>query len=206
VLFMEVFIPTGILNESGRRQLGQRLIAEVLQGGAPEVVARARAMTQVIVHEGLMTGGHAAGASDPSAYVVRAHMPAGHSNDRMRAELVSRITRVLRELDGNPERADEEPRVWVYLVEVPDGQIGALGTVQRLSDIMQMVLAPGGARTARRVPSAEPAPDTAIDPICGMTVALTDAAITLEHEGTRYVFCCDTCRDLFAEERGVPSS
>ena len=40
--------------------------------------------------------------------------------------------------------------------------------------------------------------DTAIDPVCGMTVDKASAQHTLEHEGARYYFCCRTCRDKFA--------
>jgi YHS domain-containing protein len=56
-------------------------------------------------------------------------------------------------------------------------------------------------RPYREAPqAAEPAPGTAIDPICGMTVALTDTAIILEHQGTTYAFCCNGCRAVFAEQ------
>jgi xanthine dehydrogenase accessory factor len=46
--------------------------------------------------------------------------------------------------------------------------------------------------------SAElPAPETAIDPICGMTVAIATAAHRLEHEGTTYYFCGPGCLRKF---------
>jgi xanthine dehydrogenase accessory factor len=42
----------------------------------------------------------------------------------------------------------------------------------------------------------------AIDPICGMTVAVTEAAIAAETpEGTFY-FCCPGCRDAFLADPG----
>ena len=46
-------------------------------------------------------------------------------------------------------------------------------------------------------PSAE-----AVDPVCGMTVAITPAAISLEHDGTTYYFCCAGCRASFEREPG----
>ena len=41
------------------------------------------------------------------------------------------------------------------------------------------------------------APETAVDPICGMIVAVDGAAHTLEHEGTTYYFCGPGCLRKF---------
>jgi Cu+-exporting ATPase len=40
--------------------------------------------------------------------------------------------------------------------------------------------------------------DTALDPVCGMTVARSSAKHTFEHDGVRYFFCSGSCRDKFA--------
>jgi P-type Cu+ transporter len=40
--------------------------------------------------------------------------------------------------------------------------------------------------------------DTAIDPVCGMTVDKSTAQHTLEHDGAIYYFCCRSCREKFA--------
>ena len=40
--------------------------------------------------------------------------------------------------------------------------------------------------------------DTAIDPVCGMTVDKSTAQHTLVHDGVHYYFCCRSCRDKFA--------
>jgi xanthine dehydrogenase accessory factor len=37
----------------------------------------------------------------------------------------------------------------------------------------------------------------AVDPVCGMTVAIVDGAITTEFEGVAYYFCSPGCRDTF---------
>jgi xanthine dehydrogenase accessory factor len=39
--------------------------------------------------------------------------------------------------------------------------------------------------------------ETAVDPICGMAVAVAGAAHTLEHHGTTYYFCCAGCLRKF---------
>jgi xanthine dehydrogenase accessory factor len=63
--------------------------------------------------------------------------------------------------------------------------------------------------------SAEPAPvtaapaplvistETAVDPVCGMDVAVSEASIQLERGGELYYFCSEGCRDTFSAE-GVP--
>ncbi|MEM7350861.1 MAG: XdhC family protein [Acidobacteriota bacterium] len=44
------------------------------------------------------------------------------------------------------------------------------------------------------------ASQTAIDPICGMSVSTHDALHTFEHEGMQFYFCCASCRNRFAND------
>ncbi len=44
-------------------------------------------------------------------------------------------------------------------------------------------------------------PLTAIDPVCGMTVAAVDSSLHLDHDGTRYYFCGPGCLAAFAADR-----
>jgi xanthine dehydrogenase accessory factor len=46
------------------------------------------------------------------------------------------------------------------------------------------------------------AAEEAIDPVCGMTVAVTQAAIYVETQEGRVYFCCPSCRDAFAADPG----
>jgi YHS domain-containing protein len=41
------------------------------------------------------------------------------------------------------------------------------------------------------------APAQAIDPICGMTVAVVEGAISAAHEGVAFYFCAPGCRKAF---------
>jgi xanthine dehydrogenase accessory factor len=76
---------------------------------------------------------------------------------------------------------------------------------------------PSRARTAALEPDqqgpmvpAEPPPaaaaavvgstETAIDPVCGMEVAVSEASIHLERGGELYYFCSEGCRDTFSAE------
>ena len=46
----------------------------------------------------------------------------------------------------------------------------------------------------------EKSADTAIDPVCGMTVVKATAKATFEYKGTTYYFCSTGCKEAFAKE------
>jgi xanthine dehydrogenase accessory factor len=54
----------------------------------------------------------------------------------------------------------------------------------------------------RAAPSAPPPPALieALDPICGMTVAIATARHTAEFGGRTFYFCCGGCRERFLRE------
>jgi xanthine dehydrogenase accessory factor len=45
-------------------------------------------------------------------------------------------------------------------------------------------------------------PQTAVDPVCGMTVAATPTSLRLEHGGKTWYFCGPGCRQAFADDPG----
>jgi len=47
---------------------------------------------------------------------------------------------------------------------------------------------------------APPRGATAVDPMCGMEVAIAGATPRLEHDGATVYFCCEGCRDAFAAD------
>ena len=47
------------------------------------------------------------------------------------------------------------------------------------------------------------ADETAIDPVCGMTVAKAEAKATYEHDGKTYYFCATSCKEAFAKDPGT---
>jgi xanthine dehydrogenase accessory factor len=60
--------------------------------------------------------------------------------------------------------------------------------------------APAPARSLPVVPAV--APETALDPVCGMTVAAVPASLHLEHDGQIWYFCGPGCRQAFADAPG----
>ena len=43
---------------------------------------------------------------------------------------------------------------------------------------------------------------TVTDTVCGMTIDLTTAAASAEHEGQTYHFCCAHCHQAFLRDPG----
>src|SRR5215471_11858144 len=58
------------------------------------------------------------------------------------------------------------------------------------------------ARSSGDGPAASRGPEEATDPVCGMTVAVTESAIYVEAQQGRVYFCCQSCRDAFAADPG----
>lgn len=61
-----------------------------------------------------------------------------------------------------------------------------------LAQIIQLRSAP-----VRPLPLLVDEPETAIDPICKMTVAAVEASIHVDVDGSRWYFCCPGCRTTF---------
>lgn len=60
-------------------------------------------------------------------------------------------------------------------------------------------------RRATALPTvlAVQAPVTAVDPICGMTVAVTDDTPSAERDGETYYFCCEGCQRAFLAQQAA---
>ena len=199
---IELFAPKGCLSEVQRQLLSERLVTDLISAeGAPaEMVQRARDMTSLVVQEPEIwtVGGQRVATTDALRFLVRVTMPGGNLSDAMRGELITRVTRVLAEVVGDSDRFYREPIAWVQIVEAPDGNLGAFGRVMRTTDILD--LAVHGELPEHNVEEG-PSADTVIDPICGMTVSLTDDAIVIEQDDIKLAFCSTTCRDTFQAER-----
>jgi xanthine dehydrogenase accessory factor len=83
--------------------------------------------------------------------------------------------------------------------------IGASSPAEIAIAILAELVAEGKAQPA--VPAAGPTPGTspatAVDPICGMEVLVSDATPRLEVSGDTVYFCCEGCRSTYAEEHAT---
>ena len=168
-------------------------------------------------------------APDDAAVVVASH---GHDEERVLTEAlragVPYVALVASEVRGRAVRESldlsEEERARLH---TPAGlEIGAETPEEIALAILAEIVALRPEGQAGRVPRprataieatpaespepvrAAPAPvglstETAIDPVCGMEVAVSEASIQLERDGELHYFCSEGCRDTFSAQ-GVP--
>jgi xanthine dehydrogenase accessory factor len=75
------------------------------------------------------------------------------------------------------------------------------------ADVAISILAELVAERTAHPPVAVPEPVlAAVDPVCGMQVAATDATLHLDAPGGRVYFCCESCRSTYAEQAGDVAS
>jgi len=158
-------------------------------------------------------------ASEPSpddaAVVVASH---GHDEERvLTAALRSRVpyvALVASQIRGDAVRQSLDlPEELLAELHTPAGlEIGAETHEEIALAILAEIVALRRLGTAEAYASAPPEPaaapasaptEAAIDPVCGMEVAVSVASIQLERDGERYYFCSEGCRDSFSAE-GVP--
>ena len=58
----------------------------------------------------------------------------------------------------------------------------------------------GAAEPERPARTPPPRRSVAVDPVCGMEVAISPASLQLDVDGERHYFCGEGCRDSFAAE------
>ncbi|MGE5746013.1 MAG: XdhC family protein [Solirubrobacterales bacterium] len=160
--------------------------------------------------------------ADAAAVVVASH---GHDEERvLTAALrsgVPYVALVASQIRGDAVRQSLDlPEELLSQLHTPAGlEIGAetpeeialailaeIVALKRLGRAEAYVAAP--AEPAHAPPEPAPAPppapiEAAVDPVCGMEVAISTASIQLEREGERFYFCSEGCRDSFSAE-GVP--
>lgn len=140
--FVEVFSTPGTPRPEQRRQIAERLVAEVMAGeGAPDT-EYAREISWLVWHsvDAWSVGGRAMNGSEPPRYVVRVSVPAASLTDAKREDIVARVTRVLADADDEPERLYSSISSFVLINEVPEGNWGGIGRVFRFNEIASFVM------------------------------------------------------------------
>lgn len=204
MMTIEVLVRKGTTTAAQRAALGRALLTGLItEDGAPDAVLdKARALTNVLVHEPDVW----VTADDAPRYLVRVVVPGSWHSKDFGAYMIPRITEVLerslrsehrdRATEPDPGRLYREPHCQVQIIGLKEHALGTLGRVTTATDITRLITDDYRTSGDQR----EAAPGTAIDPVCGMTVDLATATITLDHDGTRYAFCAPVCKKVFSEE------
>lgn len=140
--FVEVFSPPGSPRPEQRQKIAERLVGEVMAGeGAPDNEF-ARSISWLVWHDlqAMSVGGKPANGTEPPRYVVRVSVPAASLTDEKRDSIVKRVTRVLAEVDDDPDRLYTSPSSFVLLNEVPEGNWGGIGRVVSFNEIASYVI------------------------------------------------------------------
>jgi xanthine dehydrogenase accessory factor len=182
----------------------------VVAGGSPiaeAIVAVAKAAGYDILRAPAGAAADGVELADASAVIVASH---GNGEEAVISEALragvgyvalvaspKRGSAVRAELDVPPELASE--------LHTPAGlNIGARTPAEiAISILAEMVECQHADPVPGRPAASVPAPvvvSVATDPICGMQVAVTDAAPRLEVAGDLVYFCCDGCRDRYVAE------
>jgi phenylpyruvate tautomerase PptA (4-oxalocrotonate tautomerase family) len=132
---IDVTIPEGALNPEAEERLLKE-ITDILiraEGYTPETNKVAQNVTWLFLHRPAAV--YVAGArSDTPRYRIVTTVPEGQYTDAKRKLLVKEVTEAVVRADGG-KFEDVAPRVWVFPVEMPDGQWGGRGSIQRLPQI-----------------------------------------------------------------------
>lgn len=81
--------------------------------------------------------------------------------------------------------------------------IGARSPAEIALSIMSEIVSLRPRPSGRPVTEAAPTSGTAVDPVCGMSVATVDSSLHLDHDGARVWFCGSGCLRAFAADPGA---
>ncbi len=184
----------------------------VIVGGSPiaeAIVLVAKASGYDILRATAGTGAGAGGVelAGAAAVIVASH---GNGEESMISEAlragVSYVALVASPKRGAAVRAElDVPEELAAQLHTPAGlNIGARTPAEiAISILAQMVECHHADPAPGRPEASVPAPvvvAVATDPVCGMQVAITDAAPRLQVAGDLVYFCCDGCRDRYAAD------
>lgn len=143
---IDVTIPEGALKPEAETRLLKELTDILIraEGFDPDSNKVAQSVTWLFLHRPAAI--HVAGVrSDKPRYRIVPTVPEGQYTDAARAALVKEVTDAVVRADGG-KFEEVSARVWVFPMEMPDGQWGSRGGIRRLPEIQAML---GGGESGR---------------------------------------------------------
>jgi phenylpyruvate tautomerase PptA (4-oxalocrotonate tautomerase family) len=134
---IDAYIPEGALEQKAEAQLLRDLTEILIRlEGFDPANERARSVTWTFLHRpNVFVAGLP--ATKPRYRIVTT-VPEGQYNDERRSGVVREVTEAIARAEGAP--FDEvRLRVWVFPLEIPDGQWGGRGEIRRLPAILAAI-------------------------------------------------------------------
>lgn len=197
-IFLEPVVPAPLVAVFGDTPIARALVAVGGPVGYHTVPFEASTLESAVA---LVVASHGRGEEEVLAVALAAGVPyVGLVASRARGEAVLASLTV----PGGPEAA----RAGIH---TPAGlDIGARTPEEVALSILAEIVAlrprpSGRSLTAAAASDSDPAgagarPGTALDPVCGMTVATVETSLHLDHDGGRYWFCGSGCLRAFADD------
>jgi xanthine dehydrogenase accessory factor len=173
----------------------------LIVGSSPIATALERVAMAAGYDVALTVGQEAHPSSDDSAVIVASH---GSDEERVLAEALSAgvpyVALVASGLRGVAVRKElQVPEPLRMQLHTPAGlDIGALTPEEIAISILAELVAERHAHPVAAQAPASTRHTVAVDPICGMEVAVTSASLSLTVDGERVYFCGEHCRQKYA--------
>jgi phenylpyruvate tautomerase PptA (4-oxalocrotonate tautomerase family) len=136
---LDVTIPEGALTEEAERRLLARLTDVLLEHeGADPTNPVARSVAWVFLHRPAAVFVAGEPEQEPH-YRVLVTVPEGQFDDERSSAMVAAVTEAVLDAEEGAHLRDAS-RVWVFPSEMPEGTWGAAGRINRLADIVELVV------------------------------------------------------------------
>ncbi len=208
-VFVEPVLPVPILHVCGStpvaravveqaRLLGYEVTRSRLEDDAPAAPLQ---VADLLGARAVVVAVHGDG-TEPDT--IRAALDAGVPSVQLVAS-IRRSAGLLGDLDlTEAERARIHSPAGIRIGAVTPAEIAVSIMAQVIAQVHEpeqpAVIAPADPAAVPPVPEA---PRQELDPVCGMSVLVTDRTPTVTIDGTPYWFCCNGCRDSFAAGQGA---
>jgi xanthine dehydrogenase accessory factor len=166
--------------------------ADALHGHLEDACARVQARTYVVVAT--------QGAYDEEALKAVLDTTACYVGLVASTKRAAAIFQTLRDQGVLPEslqRVTCPAGVQLGAVTPPEVAFSIMAEILQLRRQQESTAVSGEPAAPRPATVDLPTGSEATDPVCGMTVQVTQARYTSEHAGTTFYFCCGACRERF---------
>lgn len=132
---IDAYIPEGALEAKAEARLFEELTEILIKHeGMDPADERVRNVTWIFLHRPKVYRGGV--PAEQAIYRITSTVPEGQYTDQARAGLVKEVAEAVARAEG-VGLEDVKTRIWIFPVEMPDGEWGSGGVIRHLPDIME---------------------------------------------------------------------